>query len=74
MSRGPTVEATRVRRGAQQGKESIWGRETGWCGGAEGQSRARELDGINYSVSDGLQGYIVPHRDCRQGFITVNGK
>ena len=39
MSRGPTVEATRVRRGAQQGKESIWGRETGWCGGAEGQSR-----------------------------------
>lgn len=46
----------------------------GRWGGAEGQSRARELDGINYSVSDGLQGYIVPHRDCRQGFITVNGK
>ena len=31
---GLTVEATQVRRGEQQGKESIWGRETGWCGGA----------------------------------------
>lgn len=43
-------------------------------GGEEGRYRARESDGVNYSVSDGLQGCIVPHRDCRQHFITVNGK
>lgn len=48
----------------------------GRWGGARGSPGLgnRESDGVNYSVSDGLQGCIVPHRDCRQHFITVNGK
>ena len=57
-----------------EGRRGGPGLGCGSVGRGEGQSRARESDGINYSVSDGLQGYIVPHRDCRQGFITVNGK